>query len=147
MPATLVVVDMQSHFEAACDPDVIINVTEEIIKAKQHNAHILLVEYAGCGKSHEGFGQLLKNYRYKARIRKGDDDGSGEIIRALRRRGFNDRHLRLCGVNSDCCVCATTMGLLDKLSNTKIEVVKRACGTVNDFDWRMYIRHPNLRLV
>lgn len=147
MPATLVVVDMQQFFEAACNPNVIIGVTEEIIKARQASSDIVLVEYAGCGKSHEGFGQLLKNYRYKARIKKCDDDGSAEIVRTLRRRGFNDRHLRLCGVNADCCVCATVRGLLEKLDDSRIEVVKRACGWTNSFDWRMYIRHPNLRLV
>jgi len=147
MPATLVVVDMQQFFDAACDPNVIIGVTEEVIKARQQNANIILVEYAQCGRSHEGFSNLLKNYRRKARIRKWDDDGSAEIVRTLRRRGFEHRSLRLCGVNADCCVCATAKGLLERLGNTKIEIVKRACGWTNPFDWRMYIRHPNLKLV
>lgn len=144
---TLVVVDMQAHFGAACDPDVVIGVTQEILEAKQRKRAIILLEYRDCGKSHEGFAELLRNYPLKARIKKGDDDGSLEVIRTLRRRGFSDRYLRICGVNADCCVCATVWGLLSKLDDTRIEVVKRACGWENTFDWREYFRHPNLKLV
>jgi len=142
----LVVVDMQEFFEAACHPDVIIGVTQEIVLAKQKKFPIILLEYEGCGKSHDGFSSLLRNYPWKARVKKGDDDGSQEIVRAIRRRGFNDRKLRLCGVNADCCVFATVEGLLKRL-DTKIEVVKQACGWEYDFDWRQYLRHPNLKLV
>jgi len=149
MSSTLVVVDMQEHFKSACNPDVIIGVTQEIILAKQKNTPIILLEYAGCGKSHEGFSSLLRNYPWKARVKKGDDDGSQEIVRAIRRRGFNDSALRLCGVNADCCVCATVTGLLKRLEDTQIEVVKEACGweCTARFDWRHYVRHPNLKLV
>lgn len=147
MLSTLVVVDMQECFEAACYPSVIIGVTQEIVLARQKRSPIILLEYEGCGKSHEGFSSLLRNYPWKARIRKGDDDGSNEIIRVIRRRGFNNSTLRLCGVNSDCCVYATVEGLLKRLEDTKIEVVKEACGCEYGFDWRNYFRHPNLKLV
>ena len=147
MSATLVVVDMQEYFDAACDPDVIIGVTKEILTARQKKSPIILLEYEGCGRSHEGFASLLRNYPFRARIRKGDDDGSLEIVRALRRRGFSHRRLRLCGVNADCCVCATAIGLLERLDRAKIEVVKDACGWEGSFDWRYYVRHPNLKLV
>lgn len=147
MPATLVVVDMQEAFEAACEPDVIIGVTQEILRTKQRGGAIIIVEYRDCGDTHSGFSKLLRNYPHKARIRKRDDDGSLEVLRTIRRRGFNDQWLRVCGVNSDCCVCATVIGLLER-TNANIDVVKEACGTFDqDFDWRSYIRHPNLELV
>jgi nicotinamidase-related amidase len=144
---TLIVVDMQAFFDTACDPDVIIGVTEEILEARRQKRAVILLEYDGCGRSHEGFANLLKNYPRKARIRKKDDDGSLEVIRTLRRRAFPDTRLRICGVNADCCVCATVWGLLCKLDHSQIEGVKKACGWENDFDWREYFRHPNLKLV
>lgn len=147
MPATLVVIDMQAAFDAACNPNVVIAVTEEIVAAKHKGAPIILVEYANCGPSHNGFYRLLRNYDKKSRIGKRDDDGSVEIIRAIRRRGFNDRWLRVCGVNADCCVAATVSGLLERLPGSHVDLVKSACGTFRKFDWRSYIRHENLTLV
>jgi len=149
MSATLVVVDMQGCFDAANNPNVVIGVTQEIMLAKQQNSPIVLLEYEGCGKSHEGFSNLLRNYPWKTRVKKTDDDGSAEVIKALRRRGFSNDKLRLCGVNTDACVYATAEGLLKKLSDSQIEVVKNACGcqVVGDVDWRKYLRHPNLKLV
>lgn len=148
MRPTLVIVDMQHEFEAALDPNVVVGVTYEIIQAKEYGSPIVIVEYDGFGRSHDAFFSILKNYRRKAVIKKNDDDGSNEVIRALKRRRFNPFHLRVCGVNSDACVLATVEGLLDKLSQSKIEVVKRACGTDHrGFTWREFVRHPNLQLV
>jgi nicotinamidase-related amidase len=144
---TLIVMDMQECFEAACDPDVVIGVTKEIILAKERQSPIVLVEYAECGRSHEGFSSLLRGYPWKARISKWDDDGSAEIIRTLRRRNFDHHVLRLCGVNADCCVHATVTGLLERLEGTQLEVVKQACGWEGRFTWQEYVRHPNLKLV
>ena len=147
MPATLVVIDMQEAFPAACDPNVIIGVTQEIVTTRTKGGAIILVEYQNCGPSHSGFYKLLKNYRHKSRIHKRDDDGSLEILRAIHRRGFNDKWLRVCGVNSDCCVAATIRGLLDRSPESHVDVVKSACGTFRNTDWRTYIRHANLKLV
>jgi nicotinamidase-related amidase len=146
MRPTLIVVDMQYQFEASVDPNVVIGVTCEIVKAREYGSPIVVVEYEGCGRSHSGFLNLIRNYRRKAIIKKWDDDGSAEIIRTLKRRQFNPFHLRVCGVNSDACVLSTVQGLLAKLNQTEIEVVKQACGP--PINWRRhYARHPNLRLV
>jgi len=145
---TLVIVDMQPVFKASKDPNTIIAVTHEIFMAKQNNHAIIIVEYARSGRTHTGFDDLLKGYPHKARIRKRDDDGSKEIVRALCRRNFPMQTLRVCGVNTDCCVYETVTGLIKKLSKTQVEVVKNACNSVTkNFDWRTYYRHPNLRLV
>ena len=149
MPAkTLVIVDMQPVFVASKDPNTIIAVTHEIFMAKQNNHAIMLVEYDRSGKTHTGFDEILKGYPHKARISKRDDDGSKEIVKALCRRNFPMQTLRVCGVNSDCCVRDTVIGLIGKLNKTRVEVVKKACNSANEnFDWRNYYRHPNLRLV
>ena len=148
MQPTLVVVDMQPEFEAAFHPNVVIGVTQEIINAKNVGAPIILVEYRDGGQTFDGFFKLLKNYKNKALVRKNRDDGSREVIQAIKRRKFNPYHLRVCGVNSDACVWSTVEGLLGKLNRSRIEVVKQACFTEDrTFDWRQFLRHKNLRLV
>lgn len=147
-PATLIVVDMQEAFEAASDPNTVIGVTYEILQAKERNAGIILLEYEKCGRTHEGYSQLLKGYRRKSRVTKEDDDGSMEVVRAARRRGFNLAHLRICGVNADCCIAATVLGLLGRLRESRIEVVKDACGwDARSFTWKKYPKHSNLYLI
>jgi nicotinamidase-related amidase len=149
MPAkTLVIVDMQPIFRASREPNTVIAVAHEIVVAKQNNHPIVIVEYAQSGRTHAGFDDLLKGYRHKARISKWNDDGSVEVIRALKRRNFPMQTIRVCGVNADCCVYETVTGLLYRLSKTQIEIVKKACNTEStDFNWREYHKHPNLRLV
>jgi len=147
-PATLVVVDMQNMFEAASDPNTVIGVAHEILQAKERNGGIILLEYEDCGRTHKGYSLLLKGYRRKSRITKGDDDGSVEVVRAARRRCFNLDHLRVCGVNADCCVVSTVLGLLGHLRESRIEVVKNACGwNARKFTWDKYPKHNNLYLV
>lgn len=148
MPATLVVVDMQPGFEAACSFDVLVGVTEQILYAKQQQWPIILLEYEGCGDTHDALVKLLKNYRHKARIKKCDDDGSLEVVRCIQRRKFPYNRLRICGVNADCCVYVTVEGLLCRLESSQIELAKTACGTEHgDVDWRRYLRHSRLNLV
>ena len=42
---TLVIIDMQEEFEAACDPDVQENVLREIRKAQKYGWPIILLEF------------------------------------------------------------------------------------------------------
>lgn len=148
MSATLVVVDMQPEFEAAFCVDAVVGVTEQIIYARNRNWSIVLVEYQGCGSTHNAIVNLLKGYPNKARIAKWEDDGSREVIRCIQRRNFPRHHLRVCGVNTDCCVYETVEGLLGRLENSVIELAKSACATEYGIvDWRRYLKHPRLRLV
>jgi len=148
MPTTLVVIDMQPEFEAANDPKCIVGVAKQIWMAQQQKWPIVLVEYSGCGETHDVFADMLKGYSSKARISKTDDDGSLEVVRCLRRRKFPHHRLRICGVNADCCVYETVEGLLYRLEKSHIELAKEACATeYGDIDWRRYLRHPRLSLV
>ena len=148
MPATLVIVDMQPVFTASTNPNTVIAVTHEIVTAIQKRHAIMIVEYASSGRTHSGFDLLLKGYPHKARISKWGDDGSREVVRALDRREFPKNNLRVCGVNADCCVFETVIGLLSRLRNSKIEVVKKACNSADpNFNWNCYYKHPRLRLV
>ena len=94
MPATLIVVDMQPSFTAANKPSIIVGVTREILEAKRRNWGIIFLEYKPTdemGRTHEGFSSLIRGYRHKARVTKNDDDGSLEVVKAIRRREFGKR--------------------------------------------------------
>ncbi len=146
--STLVVIDMQPSFSSASEPRVVSGVTREIIYSKMKDEPVVFVEFVDCLPTYTSLLNLLKGYRKRSRIRKNDDDGSDEIINCLNRRGYHTDHLKVCGVNADCCVYDTVEGLLKKLPNTKIEVVKDACGWSHaNPAWNRYIKHPNLSLV
>jgi|SaaInlV_165m_DNA_1040744.scaffolds.fasta_scaffold133393_1 nicotinamidase-related amidase len=152
MPATLVVVDMQPQFKASNIPNVIVGVTREILDAKRRKSGIIFLEYTpteSLGRTHDGFSSLIRGYRAKARVTKKNDDGSKQVVDALRRRGFASHTLRICGVNTECCVAATVNGLVERLDKTRIEVVKDACESEweRDYDWRSFIKHPRIKLI
>jgi len=148
MPSkTLVIVDMQPVFIASRNPETVIAVANEIMTAKMNNHAIIFLEYNLSGATYSGFQSLLKDYPHKSKIRKNGDDGSKEVIRALNRRNFPMQTLRVCGVNTDCCVYSTVYGLLELLSKTRIEIVKKACNSEStNLDWNDF-KHPNLRVV
>jgi nicotinamidase-related amidase len=149
-PATRVVIDMQPTFAASNDPDVIIGVVKEILEAIREDAPILIVQYLGSGPTHRGLMNLVKKYKKSVKIYKQDNDGGKEIVRTIRKHRYSEQHLRVCGVNTDCCVLETVRSLLDLLKESKIEVVKNACGTEHNygsFNWKTYPLHSNLKLV
>ena len=149
MTPTLIVVDMQPEFDAALYPDVVVGVTLEIQAAVARKSAIVFVEYEDAGDTHRSLFKLAKGYRKKAQIIKYEDDGSSQIVRTIRRRDFDETHLRVCGVNTNACVQCTVDGLLRRLPDAKIEVVKEACGTCSygRYDWRKFTKHKNLKLV
>ena len=148
MPSkTLVVIDMQPEFKAAKNPNTVISVTAEIMKAMINHHAIVIVEYEGSGSSHKAFYDLLKDYPFVSRLTKKCDDGSGEIVTRLKRRGFPVNQIRVCGVNTDCCVASTVYGLLWRLKTSKIELVKSACNANRKIDWDLFTKNPNLSLV
>lgn len=140
---------MQTHFEAASDPNVVASVAKEIIYTRIHCGSIIYLEFLGCGSTFQSLFDLTKGYKHRARVIKDSDDGSDEVIKCLKRRNFFQNNLRICGVNTDCCVYSTVEGLLEKLPYSKIQIIKNACNSYGEdkIDWRGYIKHKNLRLV
>jgi nicotinamidase-related amidase len=149
MIATRIVIDMQPAFKASNEPSVIVGVTKEIIEAMRENATVMVVEYSGSGLTHRPILNLLKGYPHFVRVKKRNDGGAKEIIRAIKRRKIAYERFRVCGVNTDCCVMATVRGLLAQstLAESKLELVKDACGTASYFNWRSRYKHPNLKVV
>jgi nicotinamidase-related amidase len=148
---TLVVIDMQPSFTSAKDPDVVASVAREIIEAKSNQASIIFLEYVCCFPTLKGLLNLARGYKNKYRLTKEEDDGSLEILKHVKRHRnrINTKEFRVCGVNTDYCVLETVSGMLNKLPDSKIKLVKDACGTdgSNKFNWRKFIKHKNLKLV
>jgi hypothetical protein len=76
---------------------------------------------------------------------KRQDDGSREVWRAIRRFGYDERRVRVCGVNTGYCVRETVIGLLRKCA-VIVEVDKRACGNYNSEinEWNGFPKHSQL---
>jgi nicotinamidase-related amidase len=108
------------------------------------------VEYRGSGSTHKAILNLLKGYESFSKVHKNHDDGAIEVARGIQRNNFPYSHLRICGVNTDCCVLATVMGMvkLEIFKNSKIEMVKSACewSKHGKYDWRKFHRHKNIML-
>ena len=62
MSYNLIIIDMQPYFKASFK--VIDKCIEYIIKAKNDNADIYLVEYYECGNSHKEILNNLKDYKF-----------------------------------------------------------------------------------
>lgn len=129
MNYTLVIIDMQSIFAAANDKRVIDNCRQQIKKAIKDNAGIIFVEYFGGGKTISSLKQLVTGYKRTTTTIKRDNNGSTEIHRALKRRRFNSKNIKVCGVNTDYCVLETVEGLsyLNKIPS--IKVISGSCNS------------------
>lgn len=132
MSYTLVVIDMQPEFLAAGFPDGLSNVKEEVKKAIANKAHILFVEYNLAGPTNPDIVKIAKNYDKAFVVTKEDDDGSTQVKRAIWKHKAPANTIKICGVNTDCCVKATVVGLCYKLPTSTIEVLEYACDS--DFD-------------
>jgi nicotinamidase-related amidase len=130
---TLVVVDMQPNFNAAMGKRVRANVLREIKQAIEDHAGIIFLEYWASGHTHD---ELLKavesiNYKHYNVLTKHTDDGSKEVWMQINEPGYSKSHIKVCGVNTDCCVYSTVCGLTGRLPRTMIEVIEDACAS----DW------------
>ena len=102
---TLCVIDMQDGFESSAD--CLEQVIEEVQAAMEQNEHIILVEYAGYGRTSEKITDVLKDYSQQISTTKSMDGGGEEMLCALKRVGFCVETLRFCGVNTCYCVYST----------------------------------------
>jgi nicotinamidase-related amidase len=128
---TLCIIDMQEWFGVNPSSMVANNVEREIYQAMHDGATILFVEYQDCGNTIDRLTQIVRDSAYTKHhsITKKYDDGSKEIITAINNKKLPIKHLKVVGVNTDCCVLHTVSGLKSELKSTKIEVVADACSS------------------
>jgi nicotinamidase-related amidase len=123
---TLVVVDMQPHFEAAQCDQTTAEVIKAIKKAKQDQAGIVVLEYTRCGPTRDDILTAIGEYEKFATKIKDRDGGGRWVLEAVRELELNDTLFRVCGVNTACCVHDTAMDLLD--FEKRVELIKNACN-------------------
>jgi len=149
MIATRIVVDMQPSFTASAKPEVLVGVTEELVRAKEEQAPVIFLEYKDFEQTYSALTDIFLKYPWAYTATKAINDGSEEAIKLIKKKKLNPFYLRVCGVNTDACVHATVVGLLDHYKRSKIEVVKKGCGChcYNGHDWLTFIQHKNLKCV
>jgi nicotinamidase-related amidase len=126
----LVVVDMQPGYPAALDALTQWFVKQEILRHREQNLPILLVEFDAheMGETFDCIKSLIEGYDRGRIISKRGDDGSAEILKACRQFGFSPDSFRICGVNSDACVLETVQGLVVKHPTCLITIPQDACN-------------------
>lgn len=127
MSYTLVVVDMQYRFRASRDKRVKDNCIREVKLAIKRKASIIILEYIGFGHTLPSIKKLISSYPRALVVRKLDDDGSREVMGAIKSYKLSNK-LRMVGVNTDCCVYATTASLARK-NHLSIDVIANACNS------------------
>lgn len=128
---TLVVVDMQADFRAANGERVVKNCQREINQAVQDGAGIIFLEYSGYEATKKELYDLVDGYARAWTAIKYHDDGSEEAASLIRTHKLDKVNIKVCGVNTDCCVKSTVSGLTSRLPNPTINVIADAC----DSDW------------
>jgi hypothetical protein len=156
----LVIVDMQPAYEASnrCMQSVL----ELTKKSMDHGLTIVVLELSpGYNKpTHTEITDLLKGYEKVLTVTKTSDNGAEEIRAALQstevgRKAKLDK-FRLCGVNANCCVRATALGLANNYADCEIIVhFEACCGTSlqmqssfrsSDWYWHSQHQYRNLYL-
>jgi nicotinamidase-related amidase len=153
---TLVIIDVQDwYLERDLRPEAVAvlvpAVLREIDAAKAVGADILYVEYGPDSPTDSRIRSALRWYpRWKRkRVEKSGMSGAAEVLDACNEYGFNERHLRLCGIFTNLCVYFTALHLSCE-PNTRVEVVVDACCTeTSAYDWEEYRRQEamNIHLV
>lgn len=124
---TLCIIDMQDYFLGAINQKPTNNVAREIRQAIKDNAPIILVEYGGCGDTTRQLLDVIKRATKVYKVTKWSDDGSEEIIRCLHENILPEDHIKVAGINTDCCVYLTCYGLQRKRPLSTIEIIADAC--------------------
>lgn len=139
MSYTLVVVDMQTYFSAANDKSVLQNCKNEVAKAMDKGAAIIFVEFIGCGRTIPGLVKLTKYYDRVFIVRKDDDDGSREVRKVIKDNKLPANKIKVCGVNTDCCVLETVLGLNTLMKPSKMKVLAYACNSEYDHTYGLHL--------
>jgi len=149
-PPVLVVVDMMLEFKASRDPELQQAVAAEIRRAMAQGEAIIFVEYAGGNsKTYNDLMDIVRDYHLFCVVEKHTDGGANEVFEACMDNGYWPENFRFAGVNADGCVFATVKGLLAKLRNCHIDVVRDACHTDSGWsNWhRKFENMPRVSLV
>lgn len=133
--SVLVLIDLQVCFEAAVDAKYLKKCISFIKKARRNNQLVLVVTYKTWGSSpshvHTKIVKALQGYDNIKYVQKGQNDGSSEIIYALKTAGYDLKRrtiLNIGGVNTHACVLDTVCGLAQYRHKFVLAVHSKACN-------------------
>jgi hypothetical protein len=136
---------MQPYFKAANNKKLIYSLIQQVRKAKKQKCSILILEYKNCGKTNSLILKHLVNYNNVIFESQSENSGA-KIINKLINDNIIINNIKICGINTDCCVKETVNDLL-KNKKVKIELLADCCFseyTCNHFetlnDWIKSIR-------
>lgn len=139
-PYCLIIIDMQDEFESSKHPALNTNISKQIRKSMEYGFPIVFVKYSGSGPVNHNLLNLVNNYDNKHFVTKDEDDGSPALRGFFRRTTFRSffgknpsvysRNLVVCGVNTNCCVQETVLGLINgSIFPIRITVPVNCCNT------------------
>jgi nicotinamidase-related amidase len=141
---TLLIIDMQSQYPAACSDKTTEEIILQIEAAKQNDCGIILVEFreepqyresnSPYKPTHVSILKAVEGYNRAAVVHKYETDGSAYINDFLEKKGkdFNTDFFRVCGVNTDICVAQTVNGLYENFyKEATFIIVEDAVNTDN----------------
>jgi nicotinamidase-related amidase len=145
----LVIVDMQSQgFPLA--RSAMRGVKQEVLRAIARGWHIVVVEYdlECAGQTDSDLLALLAGYANWQTVKKAKEDGSQEVVAHCLLKELQPKLFRVVGVMTDVCVAQTACGLVGRLSDCSLEVVKSACACAfSRYDWNEFPVHERILLV
>jgi nicotinamidase-related amidase len=128
-PYTLIVIDAQPCFlgEIVNRNKVIKNIKHQIKIAMDNNCPVVFVEMNGS-TSRSILTDKVRKYKRLSFVQKDDCDGSREICAHMLYNRLPAKNVRICGIYSSQCLADSARGLLGALFDSKIYIVKSACG-------------------
>lgn len=120
----LILIDLQTYFEASSYERLLKTVEHEIDKAINENIPIIVINY----DMHDNLQSRIKNKLKKCdpkllyKLIKDQDDGSSKIVPVLNELNFNSGNIYVTGVNTGACVFETVCSL-QKYSNNNYNVI------------------------
>lgn len=141
----LVVVDMQDAFPATRHGGVLDAVAALIAEAREQDAPVLLLRYAGHGAICDRVARAVEGYKRCVVGIKHQMNGAPVVAAICRANpGWDASVIKLCGVNTFECVASTAENLVLELPDSIVEVQPKAC---NDkvIGWFLFPRHPRIK--
>jgi nicotinamidase-related amidase len=130
MAYTLVVIDMQPYFTSYIH--AIFGVEAAIKRAKKSGCPIIFVEYSPeiYGKTDKKLKSMTEKYSKTFFVKKTQVNGGKEIINAIRKHKLPAR-IRVCGVETGCCVLNSLKQICDEKSILPKEITLLTKATSN----------------
>ncbi len=146
--SALVVVDMQPIYLTREDHALIERVGLLIDKAIAAGQPIVLLEYAGKGRTCIELIRRLEGYALVRTKQKYGWGGAAETMEAFADMGVSPLSVSVCGVYTEQCVAQTVLGLVYNLPGNAIDVLTAACLSIaSAYDWSKFPVAGNVNLV